>query len=63
MVDVPEGGVVLRPPAPADVVGDVGAATREALRFPLSHPAVSHVVAGMSSAAEVAANLRAFHTS
>jgi D-threo-aldose 1-dehydrogenase len=34
-----------------------------ALRFPLSHPAVSHVVAGMSSAAEVAANLRAFHAS
>jgi D-threo-aldose 1-dehydrogenase len=34
-----------------------------ALRFPLSHPAVSHVVAGMSSAAEVTANLRAFGTS
>jgi hypothetical protein len=36
VVDVPEGGTVLRPPPPADVLGDVAAATREALRFPLA---------------------------
>src|SRR4029077_19006024 len=36
VVEVPEGGAVLRPPPPADVLGDVAAATREALRFPLA---------------------------
>src|SRR4029077_20056793 len=44
VVDVPEGGTVLRPPAPADVLGDVGAATREALRFPLSGPPLASLV-------------------
>ena len=36
VVDVPEGGVVLRPPAPRSAIADVGAAVREALRFPLA---------------------------
>ena len=36
VVDVPEEGVVLRPPPPTDVVRDVAAAAREALRFPLA---------------------------
>jgi len=35
---------VLRPPAPADVVRDVDAATREALRFPLSGEALASLV-------------------
>jgi D-threo-aldose 1-dehydrogenase len=57
----PTGEAVARVAALRELHGDnlLGAA----LRFPLSHPAVSHVVAGMSSAAEVAANLQAFHTS
>ncbi len=38
VVDVPEGGVVLRPPPPRDVLGSVASATLEALRFPLSGP-------------------------
>jgi D-threo-aldose 1-dehydrogenase len=54
----PTGEAVAHVAALRELHGDdlLGAA----LRFPLSHPAVSHVVAGMSSAAEVAANLRAF---
>src|SRR5215210_186883 len=36
VVDVPEGGIVLRPPTPRDRLDDVGAAVREALRFPLA---------------------------
>jgi hypothetical protein len=44
VVDVPEGGVVLRPPAPRDVIRDVAAATREALRFPLSGGPLASVV-------------------
>jgi hypothetical protein len=36
VVDVPEGGVVLRPPAPGVPLDDVGAATEEALSFPLT---------------------------
>jgi hypothetical protein len=44
VVDVPDGGVVLRPPAPTDVLRDVGAATREALRFPLSGGPLSSLV-------------------
>jgi hypothetical protein len=44
VVDVPDGGVVLRPPAPADVLHDVAGATREALRFPLSGGALASVV-------------------
>ena len=36
LVPVPERGVVLQPPPPAAAVADVGAAIRDALRFPLS---------------------------
>jgi hypothetical protein len=40
VVDVPESGIVLRPPAPGDAIDDVGAAVREALRFPLAGAAI-----------------------
>jgi hypothetical protein len=36
LVDAPPGAVVLRPPRPAEAVADVGAAVRDALRFPLA---------------------------
>jgi hypothetical protein len=36
VVNVGEDGVVLRPPAPSEGIADVGAAVRDALRFPLS---------------------------
>jgi Lactate racemase N-terminal domain len=35
VVNLPDDGVVLRPPRPRDVLRDVGAAVRDALRFPL----------------------------
>src|SRR6185437_5927493 len=35
VVEVPEGGVVLRPPPPGYEIDDVPAAVREALRYPL----------------------------
>ena len=39
VVDAPDGSVVLRPPPPGEPVADVGAAVRDALRFPLAgHP-------------------------
>jgi hypothetical protein len=44
VVDVPAGGVVLRPPAPTDLVGGVAAATREALHFPLAGPPLPSLV-------------------
>ena len=44
VVDLPEGGVVLRPPPPTDVLRDVGAATREALRFPLAGEPLASLV-------------------
>ena len=43
-VDVPEDGVVLRPPAPRDAIGDVGSAVRQALRFPLAGEPLSRLV-------------------
>jgi hypothetical protein len=36
VVDAPDGSVVLRPPPPGEPVADVGAAVRDALRFPLA---------------------------
>jgi Lactate racemase N-terminal domain len=44
VVDVPDEGVVLRPPPPTDVVRDVAAATHEALRFPLTGGPLSSLV-------------------
>src|SRR5204863_8472578 len=38
VVDVPENGVVLRPPPPVESNADVRAAVRDALRFPLAGP-------------------------
>src|ERR687896_262279 len=35
VVDLPEGATAVRPPPPADAIGDVRAAVRDALRFPL----------------------------
>ena len=35
VVEAPDGSVVLRPPPPGEPVADVGAAARDALRFPL----------------------------
>ena len=36
VVTAPDDALVLRPPKPADAVADVGAAVRDALRFPLA---------------------------
>jgi Lactate racemase N-terminal domain len=44
VVTVPEDAVVLRPPAPRAPVGDVGAAVRDALRFPLAGEPLEAVV-------------------
>jgi hypothetical protein len=35
VVDVPKGSTIVRPPPPAAAIADVGAAVRDALRFPL----------------------------
>jgi Lactate racemase N-terminal domain len=35
IVDAPEDAVILRPPGPGEAIADVGAAVRDALRFPL----------------------------
>ena len=44
VVEVPDGGVVLRPPPPVDVLGSVASATREALRFPLAGDPLEQLV-------------------
>jgi hypothetical protein len=36
VLNVPDDALVLRPPAPSEAIADVGAAVRDALRFPLS---------------------------
>ena len=54
VVDVPDGGTVLRPPPPTDVVSDVAGATREALRFPLAGPPLASLVASSSGSAKYA---------
>jgi len=38
VVGAPDDAAVLRPPPPVETVADVGAAVRDALRFPLSGP-------------------------
>jgi hypothetical protein len=38
IVEIPGDGVLLRPPPPGEAIDDVGAAVREALRFPLAGP-------------------------
>jgi lactate racemase-like protein len=45
VLDVPDDGVVLRPPPPGEAIDDVGAATREALRFPLAGKPLETMVA------------------
>ena len=49
VLNVPDDAVVLRPPPPGQVVADVAAAVREALRFPLEGPPLEQVVRGASS--------------
>jgi lactate racemase-like protein len=44
VVNVPRGAVVLAPPAPVEPVADVGAAVRDALRFPLSGEPLEAVI-------------------
>jgi hypothetical protein len=44
VVDEDEGGVALRPQAPGRAIRDVGAAVREALRFPLAGPPLGRLV-------------------
>jgi hypothetical protein len=44
VVDVPGGGVVLRPPPPSQEIDDVGAALREALHFPLAGEPLERLV-------------------
>jgi Lactate racemase N-terminal domain len=43
-VDVPDDGIVLRPPAPGVAIDDVGSAVRQALRFPLAGRPLSELV-------------------
>ncbi|HJV29668.1 MAG TPA: lactate racemase domain-containing protein [Gaiellaceae bacterium] len=49
VLNVPDDAIVLRPPPPGQVVADVAAAVREALRFPLEGPPLEQVVRGASS--------------
>ena len=44
VVEVPEDGVLLRPPPPGDGIADVGAAVREAFRFPLAGEPLERLV-------------------
>jgi hypothetical protein len=44
VVDVPESGIVLRPPPPGNAIDDVAAAVREALRYPLVGPPLEELV-------------------
>lgn len=55
VVEVPDDGVVVRPPAPGDELSldGIGTATREALRFPLDGPALSALVTPGGSATVV----------
>jgi hypothetical protein len=44
VVEAPDDAVVLRPPPPTDAIADVGAAVRDALRYPLAGPALADLV-------------------
>lgn len=44
VVDPPDDAVVLHAPPPGEALADVAAAVRDALRFPLTGPALEHVV-------------------
>ena len=44
IVNAPDDAVVLRPPPPGEAIADVGAAVRDALRFPLSGDAIERLV-------------------
>ena len=44
LADAPDDATILRPPAPGEPLGDVGAAVRDALRFPLAGPALADAV-------------------
>ena len=48
VVNVPDDGVVLRPPAPTERIADVPAAVRDALRFPLTGDPLGTAVRGAS---------------
>src|SRR5687768_8042531 len=48
VLNVPDDAVVLRPPLPGQVVADVAAAVREALRYPLEGPPLEDIVRGAS---------------
>jgi hypothetical protein len=52
VVDAGEDDVVLRPPPPGEAIADVGAAVRDALRFPLEGPPLEALV-GRGSRATV----------
>jgi hypothetical protein len=45
VLNLPDDAVLLRPRPPADPIADVGAAVRDALRFPLSGPPLEALVA------------------
>jgi hypothetical protein len=45
VVNAPEDALVLRPPPPSEAIADVGAAVRDALRFPLSGAPLEALVA------------------
>jgi Lactate racemase N-terminal domain len=53
VVDAPDGSVVLRPPPPGEPVADVGAAVRDALRFPLAGEPLEALAAGARRATVV----------
>jgi hypothetical protein len=50
VVDAPDDAVVLRPPPPTEAVADVGAAVRDALRFPLAGEPLEALVSPRGSA-------------
>src|ERR671930_857408 len=45
-----EDDIVLRPPPPGEALADVGAAVREALRFPLAGPPLAELAQGVKRA-------------